>query len=151
MLLYRSDVLKHRRIEPDPLRAEDQFMQVLAVGRFDLDAGANILRHEGIVEDRNMRKRLAPGAVLKHVRCRALPGDDDMRRMLRSEALPLVDQNRITRAERPQDGRQRRLAPAVLRVHERQLAEWQLRSRGDIIELPDIAQKLNSIDEHAPP
>lgn len=66
-------------------------MQVLAMGRFDLDAGADILRHKGIVEDRNMRKRLAPGTVLKHVRCHALPGHDDMWRMLRSEALSLAD------------------------------------------------------------
>src|SRR4051812_19928210 len=116
---------------------------------FDLDARTDVRRDERVIEDGDLRQRAGPCAVLKNIRC-AVGGDDNMGLVHRAEALPLIDQRCLARAERAQDRRERRLASPVLAIDEGEAGKRELRADVYIVELADIPQKLKTLDHDGP-
>jgi hypothetical protein len=64
-------------------------MQILAVGRCDLDAGADVFCHERVIENRDICKGSTPRTGLKHRISTAAEIEHDMRRVGGSKPLPL--------------------------------------------------------------
>ena len=86
-------------------------MQVLPVRRLDFDPGANIRSDKGVVEYRDAGS-VSTKPHSGYGRC-AIDSEDDMRRVLSAEALPFVDQARLSRIERTKDGRDSRFLPRL--------------------------------------
>ncbi len=58
------------RLSPRPLRAHDEFVQILSVLGVYGEAGADVCVDKGIVEDRQSRQVPVPRSVLEHRRRR---------------------------------------------------------------------------------
>lgn len=115
-------------------------MKVLPVRCLDRDSGTDVRGDKGVIENCDTRQRGRPGAVLKNKR-RTGKGEDDMRRICRTEAPALVDQPRLTRVERAQDRRDGRLASAVLRIEQGELRQRELSASVDRIKLSNVSQQ----------
>jgi hypothetical protein len=122
-------------------------MQVLPVRRLDFDPGANIRSDKGVVEYRDAGQRCRPSPILEYGRC-AIDSEDDMRRVLSAEALPFVDQARLSRIERTKDGRDSRFAAPVFGIDERKLRQRNLSTCIHRIELAYVPQKRYPLKCH---
>ena len=118
VLLDAVNVLLDRCIEGDTLRADYQFMEVLAVGRFHDHTGTDIFRHEVVIENRDIAKPVRPRAVLEDGLRVARSCEHNMGRMGGAKTPTLLDGQGVAVPERPEDGSQRRFAPAVLGIHQ---------------------------------
>ena len=121
--------------------AEDQLVQPLPLLGSDDEARVDIFVDERVVEHDHIRESPVPRVVLKHRRRRAAVAiEDGVRRMHGREATPLSDRDRVTCCQGAQNGRKRRLAPAVLGVDQREGRERNVRAIGHGIERPDVSE-----------
>lgn len=118
VLLDPRDMTLQGAVQGHTARAQDQLVQVLLVRRLDRDARADVRGHKRVIEHRHVRVRHRPCAVLVG-EWSTRRSYDNMRRVSGAEPTPFFHQRRFTRAERPQNGGERRLAAAVLGIDQR--------------------------------
>ncbi|MFZ3351221.1 MAG: hypothetical protein WA268_10190 [Xanthobacteraceae bacterium] len=99
------DRLLQSAIERDALSAQNKFMEILTVVGIDDESGANVVIDECIVEDRHVRNRAVPCAILKDCRRRSpIAINNDVGSVRRAEALTFDDRKRSVCRERPEYG-----------------------------------------------
>jgi hypothetical protein len=99
--------------------AENQLVLVLSVVCLHGQPRVHVLVDEHVVEYHEIRQRAVPGVVLEDRRWRSIAAfEDNLKRMLRSEASPLRDRHWVARSNGAQHCRKGRLASAILRIDE---------------------------------
>ena len=71
--------------------------------------------------------------------------------MRRGKAVALENRSGVAAANRPQNGGQSGLAPAVFGIEQRQLRKWDLRACADRIELADITHEMDVLNQGCTP
>ena len=105
MRLNVLDMLAQRIIEGDALRTKNELMKALPVAGVDGQPRAYVKIDKSVIEDCNVGDVSVPRAVLENgMRGSACAVDDDARRVVSPEPVPLANRERIVRGKGPQNG-----------------------------------------------